>query len=190
MAQAFKYCPLCATSLVVKLFEGNEKNACPACDFVQWDNPLPVVAIIVPHVSGGVVLIKRGMPPRLGFWALPAGFVDHGEGPFQAAVREAKEECGLDIKPARLYGVYTPQGSNQILMVYLAKPVTQLPVPGSDALEAQVFPFDQLPADIAFPLHEEALHKWIKNCRRSQKRGRSTRRGKVARSGKTAAKRR
>ncbi len=170
MQHGYQYCPKCSSGLVLKSFEGKQKSACSRCDYVHWDNPLPVVAVIVPHVSGGLVLIKRGMPPRVGYWALPAGFIDHGEHPEFAAVRECKEESGLDIKLARLLSIHAPEGRNQILMIYLAEPVSALPSPGSDALEAKVFAFDQLPAEIAFPLHKTAIENYIKREKRNRRR--------------------
>lgn len=169
---SYKHCPMCSAPLVVKSFEGKDKKACPACDFVHWDNPLPVAAIVIPHGEDGVVLVKRGMPPKVGDWALAAGYVDTCEDPLSAAIREAKEETGLDIKIKRLLGIFAPPGRNQFMLIYLAHPVTADPQPGSDALEAKVFKYDELPENMAFPLHVQALKRYAKNLKRNRARRR------------------
>lgn len=156
MSKTYNFCPLCGSNLVDKTLNGHVKRACDKCDYVHWNNPLPVVAAVIPHVDGGLVLVKRAMPPCVGDWALPAGFVDTDEDPAHAVVREAKEECSLDIEIEKLLVIHaTP--ANQMLLVYLAKPVSAQPVFGDDASDAQVFTKDKLPANIAFSLHRGAI---------------------------------
>jgi ADP-ribose pyrophosphatase YjhB (NUDIX family) len=113
-------------------------------------NPVPTVDIIIKY-RDGVVLIKRKNPP-LG-WALPGGYIDYGESIEQAAVREAKEETGLDVKLIRQFHAYSdpardPRG-HTITTVCIAEAEGQLSA-GDDAKEAGVFTRDALPGPIVF----------------------------------------
>lgn len=114
----------------------------------QHRNPLPTVDVLV-HVPGrGIVLVERKNPPH--GWALPGGFVDYGETCEQAAVREAKEETGLDVVLTGILGVYSdpsrdPRG-HTISVVYTAQAedISRLDA-GDDAASAELFPLDALP---------------------------------------------
>ncbi|HEY9783752.1 MAG TPA: NUDIX domain-containing protein [Candidatus Obscuribacterales bacterium] len=158
---AYRFCPNCATPLEEREFEGKKKLACTFCSFVYWNNPIPVAVALIPSTDGkSILLVERGVPPKEGTWAMPAGFLETGEGPEQGAVREAKEEAGVDIMIDRhLVNFPLPQ-VNQVLMVFLAKPTDQAPKPGSDAKSAKYFPLAQLPENIAFPLHRKAIEDW------------------------------
>lgn len=156
---AFRFCPNCATRLAEREFEGKKKLACPFCTYVHWNNPIHVAVALVPH-RDGLVLVKRKVEPKVGMWAMPAGYLETGEGPEAAAVREAKEEAGIDIEIERHLVNLPLPAVNQVLMVFLAKPIDQTPMPGSDAEKAEVFPLDALPADIAFPLHKKVIEEW------------------------------
>lgn len=108
-------------------------------------NPAPTVDIII-QINGGIVLIKRRNPP-LG-WALPGGFVDYGESLEQAAIREAKEETGLDVCLVRQFHTYSDPSRDRrrhtISTVFIATASGQ-PKGGDDAAEAQIFCRDNLP---------------------------------------------
>jgi ADP-ribose pyrophosphatase YjhB (NUDIX family) len=113
-------------------------------------NPLPTVDIII-ECEGGVVLIKRKNPPH--GWALPGGFVDYGESLETAAVREAKEETGLDVELIRQFHTYSDPDRDPrhhtISTVFIAQAQGK-PRPGDDAGEALVFQRPHLPEPIAF----------------------------------------
>lgn len=108
-------------------------------------NPAPTVDIII-QLNGGIVLIKRRNPP-LG-WALPGGFVDYGEPLEEAAIREAKEETGLDICLLRQFHTYSDPSRDRrqhtISTVFIATAKGE-PRGGDDAALAQIFSPDQLP---------------------------------------------
>jgi len=123
-------------------------------------NPIPTVDIII-ELKDGIVLIKRKNPPD--GWAIPGGFVDYGETLESAAVREAKEETGLDIEIIRQFHTYSdPQRDprqHTITTVYVAK--TQgTAIAGDDAGEVRIFKKDELPDKIAFD-HRKILNDYF-----------------------------
>ncbi|MCX8030578.1 MAG: NUDIX hydrolase [Thermodesulfovibrionales bacterium] len=122
----------------------------------KYKNPFPTVDIIIEY-KGSIVLIKRKKPPY--GWALPGGFVEYGESLENAAVREAKEETGLDIKLVRQFHTYSEPNRDPrfhtITTVYVATAEGQLTA-ADDASDAALFNRDNLPKDIAFD-HKQIL---------------------------------
>ena len=124
---------------------------CPNCGQVitPYRNPVPTVDIII-EVQGGIVLIKRKNPPH--GWALPGGFVDYGECYEDAAVREAREETGLEVTLVRQFHTYSDPDrdprQHTASTVFIAQAAGQ-PAGGDDAAEARIFDLDHLP-DLAF----------------------------------------
>ncbi|MDX1587987.1 MAG: NUDIX domain-containing protein [Oleiphilaceae bacterium] len=111
----FHYCPRCGTAMPG---HGTAPLACPAegCHFVYYNNPLPVVAAVV-EVSGGVLLAhNRSWPP--GLFGPVTGFLEAGESPDDAVIREAREELGLSLTLESLIGVYGFETQNQVIMAY------------------------------------------------------------------------
>jgi ADP-ribose pyrophosphatase YjhB (NUDIX family) len=125
---------------------------CPICDqdFEIYDNPKPVVDIII-RWGDGIVLIRRKNPPH--GWAIPGGFVDYGETVEQAACREAREETGLELTDLRQFHVYSdPKRDDRmhtISTVFTALGIGT-PTAADDAAEIGVFQSDTLPADMVF----------------------------------------
>jgi ADP-ribose pyrophosphatase YjhB (NUDIX family) len=123
---------------------------------MQRKNPLPTVDVII-EFQGGVVLIRRKNPPH--GWAIPGGFVDYGESLEEAAVREAREETGLDVRLKRQMHTYSAAGRDPrfhtITTVYVAEGLGSIEA-ADDAAEAGVFTLDTLPDDIAFD-HRDIL---------------------------------
>jgi 8-oxo-dGTP diphosphatase len=103
----FKYCPLCGSELRIKKEEGRSRHFCPRCNWTKYENPLPSAAALVRDDEDGILLVKRGVQPGKGKWALPSGFIEIEETPEEACLRELKEETGLEGKILRLIGVYT-----------------------------------------------------------------------------------
>lgn len=123
-------------------------------------NPAPTVDIIILY-GDGVVLIKRKNPPE--GWALPGGFVDYGETLEDAAVREAREETGLDVKLVRQFHAYSDPRrdprQHTITTVFIAEASGKAEA-GDDAAELGVFRADNLPGSIAFD-HREILNDYF-----------------------------
>ncbi len=113
-----KYCPCCARPLTRRLLGGRERLACPepACGWVFWDNPAPVVAALVEREGQVILVNNQQWPPN--WWGLVTGFLEHGEEPEEAVVREVAEELGLEAELVGLIGVYGFPQQNQVIMAY------------------------------------------------------------------------
>jgi len=93
----FKYCPCCGTELAPIEKGGRQRPACPQCGFVQFRNPVPGVVVLI-EKEENVLLGKRGGGFGAGKWGLPQGYIEYDEDFLTAAIREVKEETGLDVE--------------------------------------------------------------------------------------------
>ncbi len=132
--------------------------SCPKCGapVYVYQNPIPTVDIII-ETEKGIVLIKRKNPPY--GWAIPGGFVDYGESLEEAAIREAKEETGLDVELVRQFHTYSNPNrdprQHTITTVYIAK-AKGVPKAGDDAADLGIFTQDNLPSPLVFD-HSQIL---------------------------------
>lgn len=142
-----RYCLRCGTALERRLKGGRPRPVCPACGWAFFPDPKVAVAALIEQ-QGRVLLVRRVHPPERGRWTLPAGFVDAGEDPAQAVVRECREETGLRVQVDALLDVLAvrehPAGAD-ILIVYRAHVLDGRLAPGDDADRAAFFPLDALP---------------------------------------------
>jgi 8-oxo-dGTP diphosphatase len=144
---------------------GRMREVCPACGFILYRNPVPGAGVLV-EMEGGIVLVQRGQPPFVGWWALPSGYIETDESVEQAAVRECREETGLDVELLELFGVYSfPEGPVQsgIVIFYRARPVGGELSAGDDAQDVGIFHPDTLPEKLAFRTHREVLARWVRS---------------------------
>jgi NADH pyrophosphatase NudC (nudix superfamily) len=116
--QEYRFCPRCRTELVTATRGDRPRRVCPAadCGFVFWDNPAPVAAAIVERDDGIVLVRSRGAPPT--WFGLVAGFIEPGETPIEAALREVREETGLEAVDPVFVGVHPFEVRNQLLFTY------------------------------------------------------------------------
>lgn len=139
------------------------KKSCPACgeEIECYRNPFPTVDIIIEIKERGIVLIMRKNAPR--GWALPGGFVDYGESLEAAAIREAREETGLDIAILGQLHTYSKPDRDPrhhtISTVFVAT-AAGIPVGADDAREAVIFKEDDLPRTLMFD-HAEILKDYF-----------------------------
>ena len=112
------YCPRCASPMQARTIDGLERMACtsPACNFVVWDNPVPVVAALV-HYQDQFLLARNAQWP-VGMFSLITGYLERGELPQQAVVREVKEELGLEAEVRDFIGHYLFQPKNQLIVAF------------------------------------------------------------------------
>ena len=120
MAQV-KYCLRCGHELSAKNINGKDYQACPSknCDYVYWDNPLPVVAAIIEHKGDVLLARNKTWPPKI--FGLITGFLEKGESPESAVLREVKEELGLNAELTGMIGVYPFLEKNQLIIAYHMK---------------------------------------------------------------------
>lgn len=134
------------------------RPVCPGCDWVYFADPKVAVALLIKK-DDQVLLVQRNNEPQRGRWSLPAGFVDAGEDPIQAAERECLEETGLYARVTSLigvlYGQEHPRGAH-ILIAYRGDITGGKLAPGDDADRAAFFPLNQLPP-LAFKTTEKIL---------------------------------
>lgn len=112
----YRYCPKCRAGLLTAERGGRPRLVCPQCDFVQWRNPVPVVAAVVER-DGCVILVHSiGRPPT--WYGLVAGFLERGEHPEAAVLREVGEELGIEAKLESCIGIYPFELFNQLIFAY------------------------------------------------------------------------
>lgn len=170
MLAEVRFCPLCGAPLVPRQSSGRTRPACPACGYVHYVNPIVAAGTFVVE-DERVLLVRRGVEPRLGLWALPAGYAEADETPAEAAVRETYEETGLHVAVDRLMGVYHFAGPpSGVLVLYAAHIIGGQTRPGDDALEVRQFEAAHLPEprQIAFGPHRRLLAEWAQAIRPSQ----------------------
>ncbi len=159
MRPVYSHCPVCGHDLATRHVEGRDRLVCTSCSFVFYQNPAPAAGVILVE-DGQLLWVQRKFEPRKGGWTLPAGFVEYGEHVEECAVREMKEETGLDIELDGLFNAYMANDDPRvqvILLLYRARRVGGELQAGDDAIDARFFPVDEPPADIAFRAHELAL---------------------------------
>lgn len=142
----FHFCPVCGGKLKDSKMKSHRSGRphCESCAYVFYPGPKLVACSIV-EVEGRIVLLKRGIPPQKGKWVVPGGYVDQGEKVEAAALREAKEECGLDIDIKKLLGVYSYPGKVEVMIFYVAGCSSGRPIPGDETLEVRLCRPDDIP---------------------------------------------
>jgi len=144
----YSYCPICAASLQQRVLDGRERKYCPTCGFIDYKNPLPV-ALAVPVKEGKFLLIKRGVPPLKGTWGSPSGFVEIGETPEEACLRELKEETGVSGEIVKLIGVDRIEDrevyGDMLVLRYLVRVSGGELSPGEEVEDARFFDISELP---------------------------------------------
>ena len=137
----------CAASLATRQVAGKPRRACPACGWVHFVEPKIGVGVMV--VEGGrLLLVRRAMDPEKGKWSLPAGYLDYGESPIETAVREAREETGLEVRVTGLVDAFhNPPGAGaSVFLLYRATRTGGEPRAGDDADAVAFFGRDDLPS--------------------------------------------
>ena len=152
------FCPRCGTEVIQALRFGNLRPVCPACDWIYFADPKVAAAALIEN-DGKILLVRRANDPMRGLWTLPAGFIDAGENPADAVVRECLEETGYQVQIIRLvdvlFGQEHPRGAH-ILIVYEAEIVSGAAVAGDDVDQIGFFSRQALPP-LAFATTQKVL---------------------------------
>ena len=135
----------------------HERDVCTTCGFIDYVNPKIVVGSVVRH-EDKILLCKRAIEPRSGFWTLPAGYLELNEAPEDGAKREAQEEACADLIIDSLLAVYAVPHISQVQLIYRARLQTSHFAAGPESLDVQLFDWDDIPwEDLAFPSVHWAL---------------------------------
>lgn len=164
-----KYCQHCAGPITVKIPPGDDKprDFCPACNVVFYQNPNNIVGTI-PCFEDRVLLCRRAIEPRLGYWTLPAGFMENGETTLAGAIRETAEEAGARVRPedCALYTLFNLPHINQVYLLFRAPLLDLSFQPGEESLEVALFREEDIPWDnIAFQVVRITLQHYFADRR-------------------------
>jgi ADP-ribose pyrophosphatase YjhB (NUDIX family) len=137
--------------------EDREREVCGTCGFINYENPKIVVGSVVHH-GDKILMCRRAINPRKGFWTLPAGFLEQNETTMAGAMREAWEEARAKIEIDALLAVYSIPRLSQVQLIYRAKLMAPEIEAGPESAEVGLFRYDEIPwAEIAFPSVHWAL---------------------------------
>ena len=156
-----KHCIRCGNAVEQQTSYGQVRPVCPACGWVHFADPKVAAAAFV-EKDEKILLVRRSFNPYRGKWSLPAGFVDAGEDPAEAARRECLEETGLNVRVTRLLDIYAKRehpGGADFIIVYAAEVVNGNLLAADDADAAAWFSRDALP-ELAFEATRYFLEKF------------------------------
>ncbi|MEE9551820.1 MAG: NUDIX hydrolase [Gammaproteobacteria bacterium] len=154
-----KYCSQCGAKVVLKIppYDNRHRYICTSCETIHYLNP-KVVAGCIPEHDGKVLLCKRSIEPRYGYWTLPAGFMELGETSPEAAIRETVEEANARVEVIDLFAVFNLPHVDQVYMMFRSKLVDLDFSPGDESTEVDLFDESQIPwDDLAFTTIRQTL---------------------------------
>jgi len=160
----FAFCPCCGGTLEQRLLKPSEpeRPVCSRCGFVFYLDPKVAVGTIIKTAGDHLVLVKRAIEPGYGRWVFPGGYVDRGEPLQVAAIREAREECGLEVRLDGLVNIYSYAGRTPVIVVYAATAIGGTLCADDECLETAVFDVAAIPWDgLAFRSTHDALHDYL-----------------------------
>lgn len=163
-ASAFRFCPRCSASLESRTLKATEppRLVCTGCGFVFYLDPKIAVGTIIRAARSRLVLVRRAIEPGYGKWVFPGGYVDRGEPLTTAAIREAREECGLDVRLDGLVNIYSYAGRTPVIVVYAATALGGTLAADDECLETAEFDPESIPwADLAFPSTRDGLRDYL-----------------------------
>ena len=159
---ALNFCSNCGSPVVSKIPDGDHlpRFVCPSCGTVHYKNPLLVLGC-VPQWEDKILLCRRAIEPRLGFWTVPAGFMENGETLQNAAARECYEEALARVEIGSLLALVNVTHAGQVHVMFRARMLTAEFAPGPESLEVRLYTAAEIPWDeLAFPSGEFTLRKF------------------------------
>ena len=166
--RSFKHCKACGAPVEYRVpaDDNRDRATCTLCGHVHYENPLNVVGT-VPAWGDEVLLCRRNIEPRFGFWTLPAGFLELGESSAAGAERETVEEAGARIELQDLFTVLDVVRAGQLHLFYRARLLDTTLAPGPETIEARLFREDEVPWDaLAFRTVRLTLEHFFADRRR------------------------
>jgi ADP-ribose pyrophosphatase YjhB (NUDIX family) len=146
--------------------EDRERHHCTGCGYVTYVNPRLVATTLPVMSSGEVVLIRRAIPPGVGTWAQPGGFLEADETVIQGAVRETLEETCLVVEPTGIVGIYPQPRASVVVVVFTAAIVGGHMQVTPESLDVRAFAIDDIPWDgLGFSTTLWAMRDWVRSVR-------------------------
>ncbi|MFZ4791267.1 MAG: NUDIX hydrolase [Candidatus Competibacteraceae bacterium] len=158
-----KFCSQCGApvSLRIPLGDNRLRHVCEACGVVHYQNP-KIVAGCILEWQGRILLCRRAIEPRYGWWTLPAGFMENSESAVTAAAREAFEEANAVVDHLTLYGLYSLLHVSQVYLLFRGQLRDGYASPGEESLETRLYAEDEIPWEqIAFTVVHETLRQYF-----------------------------
>ena len=160
-----KFCCNCASPVTSRVLPGDNlpRWVCDQCGEIHYQNPRIVVGSI-PEFEGKLLLCRRAIEPRYGYWTLPAGFMENGETIAQGAARETLEEAGAEVELGPPFSMISVPHVNQVHLFYRARLLKLDFKPGEETLEVALYDEAGMPwKDIAFRTVGLTLKRWFED---------------------------
>jgi len=167
--QKKRFCHFCGHPLIRKQVDDQYRLFCEHCHVPIYENPVPATCLVAVDKKNRLLMVKRSVAPKKGFWCLPGGFMELQETPEGAALRELREETGLTGKIDRLLGVAansSAQYDTVLMMGFLIQSSSGTLIAGDDADAAQWFDYPDLP-EVAFDSHRRFISQYYEERRPS-----------------------
>jgi ADP-ribose pyrophosphatase YjhB (NUDIX family) len=159
------FCSNCAARVALRIPDGDNvpRFVCEACGTIHYQNPKLVVGCVPEH-EGKIVICRRAIEPRRGYWTVPAGFMENGETLQQAAARESREEALIDVEIGSLLAVVHVLYAHQVHVFFRGRMRTASYGAGIESLEVELVRPQDIPwSEIAFPSTEYTLRRYLED---------------------------
>lgn len=164
------FCSHCGASVELRIPAGDNlpRFVCSSCQVIHYSNPKIVVGC-VPVWEDKVLLCKRAIEPRYGYWTLPAGFMENNESTGEAAMRETREEANANVELGELYSLYSLPHISRVYLMYRSRLIDLDFGPGPESLDVRLFAENEIPWDeIAFAVVKKTLENYFADRRLGQ----------------------
>ena len=158
-----KFCSTCGSAVSLRVPSGDDRHRhiCDDCETVHYQNPC-IITGCVPVYGDRVLLCKRAIAPRHGYWTLPAGFMENGETTAEGALRECLEEANAHVVDPQLYTMVDIPHINQVYIFFRATLAAPEFSPGEESLAVELFREEDIPwNEIAFPSVKQTLEHFF-----------------------------
>lgn len=159
------FCSNCGQPVSSKIPQGDNRTrfVCDHCEMIHYQNPR-IITGFLPIQGQQVLLCKRAIEPRHGYWTLPAGFMENGESTLEAALRETREEALAEIKSHGVYAIFNMPQINQVYIIFRGDLTSSGFGAGDESLEVALYEEQQIPWDeIAFPMVRKTLEFYFED---------------------------
>lgn len=159
------FCSQCGARLTVRVPPGDHlpRYVCEACGAVHYQNPRVVVGCVPEH-AGRILICRRAIEPRRGYWTVPAGFLENGETLQEGAARESREEAQVEVEVGSLLSIVHVLEAHQVHVFFRASMQVNEHGAGPESLETALVRVEDIPwADLAFPSTEFSLRRYLED---------------------------